>query len=135
MAVFERALLFGLAPEDFVIAVGVEGRVNIDEVNAGVGQFLELLKIVAAVNDTRVHEGRGTAPHPDILYIGWGEGLRRTGKGFFRQDMSLAGPVCGIFRGFLCASNPRRFLFATKQAFYTQVVIQQRPMDAGTRAA
>src|ERR1017187_4031980 len=37
VAVLEGALLLGLAPEDFVVAVGVEGRVNVDEVHAGVG--------------------------------------------------------------------------------------------------
>jgi hypothetical protein len=59
VAVLEGALLLGLAPKDFVVAVGVEGRVNVAEVHAGVGQFLELFQIVAAVNDARVHEGGG----------------------------------------------------------------------------
>ena len=60
MAVLEGALFLRLAPEDFVVAVGVERRVNVDEVHAGVGQFLELLQIVAAVNDARIDERRGT---------------------------------------------------------------------------
>ena len=34
-------------------------RVGINEVNAGVGQFLELLQVVAAVNDARVEKRGG----------------------------------------------------------------------------
>ena len=72
VAVLERALFLGLALKDFVVAIGVERRafaatewlrprrrVYLAEVKAGVGQFLELFKIVAAVNDARVHEGGG----------------------------------------------------------------------------
>ena len=47
------------APKDFVVAVGVQRRVNVDEVNAAAGQFLELLQIVAAVNEASVHERGG----------------------------------------------------------------------------
>jgi len=54
VAVVEAAFLAGLRPEDFVVAVGVEGRVEIFEVNTGVGQFLQLLQIVAAIDDARV---------------------------------------------------------------------------------
>jgi hypothetical protein len=36
VAVLESALLFGLTPEHFVIPVGVERWVDINEVNAGV---------------------------------------------------------------------------------------------------
>ncbi len=59
MAVFKGAPLPGLAPEDFVVAVGVEGRVYVNEVNAGVGQLGELFQIVAAINDAGVEEGGG----------------------------------------------------------------------------
>jgi hypothetical protein len=59
VAVFKGALLPGLAPEDFVVAVGVEGRVNVNEVNAGVGQLGELFQIVAAINDAGVEECGG----------------------------------------------------------------------------
>jgi hypothetical protein len=45
------ALLLRLTPKDFVVAVGVERRVNVNQVNAGVGQFGELFQIVAAIND------------------------------------------------------------------------------------
>ena len=61
VAVREGALLLGLAPEDFVVAVGVEGRVNVDEVNAGVGELAELFEAIAAIDDTGVHQ-RGGPP-------------------------------------------------------------------------
>ena len=47
-----------LAPEDFVVAVGVKGRVYVDEVHAGVGELTQLVEVVAAVDDAGVHEGR-----------------------------------------------------------------------------
>ncbi len=59
VAVGKGALLLGLAPEDFVVAVGVEGWVNVNEVNAGIGQFGELFQIVAAIDDAGVEEGGG----------------------------------------------------------------------------
>jgi len=58
VAVFKGAFLLGLAPEDFVIAVGVERRVNVNKVNTCARQFLELFQIVAAVNDAGVEERR-----------------------------------------------------------------------------
>ena len=57
VAVFEGALfLFFLrfAPEDLVVAVGVERRVDVDEVDAGVGELGELGEVVAAVDDAGV---------------------------------------------------------------------------------
>ena len=57
VAVFKGAFLLGLAPKDFVVAVGVEGRVNVNQIHAGVGQLGELFQIVAAVNDAGVEEG------------------------------------------------------------------------------
>src|ERR1035438_8099307 len=57
--VFKRTLLLGLAPEDFVVAVGVEGRVNVTEVHAGVGELAELFEAIAAVNEERVHQRGG----------------------------------------------------------------------------
>jgi hypothetical protein len=71
VAVFKGALFLGFAPKDFVVAVGVEGRafaalmwlrlrrrVNVNEINAGVGQLGELFQIVAAVNDASVEQGK-----------------------------------------------------------------------------
>src|SRR5438552_1846790 len=57
VAVLEGTLFLGLAPEDLVVAVGVEGRVDVDQVDAGVGQALELFEAVAAVDDAGVDEG------------------------------------------------------------------------------
>jgi hypothetical protein len=59
VTVCKRALLLGLAPKDFIVAIGVERRVNVNQVNAGVGQFGELFQIVAAINDAGVEERRG----------------------------------------------------------------------------
>ena len=50
-----RTLLLGLAPETVparpltVVPVGVEGRINVDQVDAAVGQLGELFQIVAAI--------------------------------------------------------------------------------------
>src|ERR1035437_6303854 len=49
----------GRAPKDFVVAVGVEGRINVNQIHAGVGQLGELFQIVAAVDDAGVEEGGG----------------------------------------------------------------------------
>src|ERR1039458_3566921 len=56
MAVVKGPLLLRLAPEDFVIPIGIEGRVNVDEVDAGIRQLLELLKIVAAIDYARIEK-------------------------------------------------------------------------------
>ncbi len=59
VAVVERSLLLALAPEDLVVAVAVEGRVDVDEVDAVVGELGQLLEVVAAVDDAGVEEGGG----------------------------------------------------------------------------
>ena len=59
---FKGAFLAGLAPEDFVVAVGVEGRVNVNQVDAGVRQFGGLFGIVATVDDASIEEGGGFQP-------------------------------------------------------------------------
>ena len=56
VAVLERPLLLRLAPEDFVVSVGVERRVDVDQVDAGIGQVLQLLQAVAAVDDAGVEQ-------------------------------------------------------------------------------
>jgi len=58
VAVVESPFLARLRPEDFVIAIGIKRRVYVNQINAGVGQFLELIQIVAAINDAGVHERR-----------------------------------------------------------------------------
>ena len=40
-------------------AVGVEGGIDVDEVDAGVGELLELLQVVAAVDDAGIDERAG----------------------------------------------------------------------------
>ena len=69
VSVFKGALLLGPVPEDFVVAVGVEGRVGspisrpplvpyttASEIDAGGREFSQLSEIVAAIDDARVHE-------------------------------------------------------------------------------
>ena len=56
VAVFEGAFFLGLAPEDFVVAVGVEGGIDVDEVHALGGEFGELFEVVAAVDDAGVDQ-------------------------------------------------------------------------------
>lgn len=56
VAVLERAFLACLAPEDLVVAVGVEGRVDVDEVHARVGEVLEMGEVVPAIDHARVYE-------------------------------------------------------------------------------
>ena len=60
VAVVESPLLARFRPEDFVVAVGVERRVNVNEVHADVGQAAELFQAIAAVDDAGVQE-RGRA--------------------------------------------------------------------------
>jgi len=104
VAVFKGALLPGLAPvlaspARTVVAVGVEGRVNVNQIHAGVGQFGELFQIVAAINDAGVEEGGRFQP--------W------SGNGFFRNNLfrhawSLENPVRRVkaSRAIACAFPP-----------------------------
>jgi hypothetical protein len=50
-----------LAPEDLVVPVRVERRIDIDQIDAAVWQLAELIEIIATVNDARIHE-RGRFP-------------------------------------------------------------------------
>jgi len=54
--ILERPLFLRLTPEHLIVPVRVEGRVDVDQVHAGVGQFGELFEVVAAVDDTGVDE-------------------------------------------------------------------------------
>jgi hypothetical protein len=52
MPVVKAALLFRLAPKDFVVAVRVERRIEIDEINARIGKFARIaqpFQIVAKI--------------------------------------------------------------------------------------
>ena len=75
MAVIKAAAPRSSRPKDFVVAIGIERRVNVNQVNASAGQFLELFEVVAAINDARVEEGAWTTPHPGPLSIAWSEGV------------------------------------------------------------
>lgn len=55
VAVFEGAFFLCLAPEDLIIAVGVKRRVDIDKVNASIGEFFQLIDVIAAINDAGVN--------------------------------------------------------------------------------
>ena len=57
MTVIKGSLLFGLTPEDLIGPVGIERRVDINEVDGGIGQLFKLLQIVATVDDPRVDKG------------------------------------------------------------------------------
>ena len=57
VAVLEGPLFLGFAPEDFVVAVGIERGTDVDQVNTGVGTGLELFQTIAAVNDAGVNKG------------------------------------------------------------------------------
>ena len=77
MAVVEGALLLRLAPEHFVVAVGIEGRVDVDQVHAVVRELLELVEVVAAVDDAGVQQRRrfaagGTHPREIVPETGCG---------------------------------------------------------------
>ena len=61
VAVIEGALLLGLSPEYLVVAVRIERWIDVNEVDAVVGEFLELVQIIPAVDDAGVHERRGLA--------------------------------------------------------------------------
>ncbi len=58
VAVLEGPLLLGLAPEDLVVLVAVERRVDVDQVHAAVGKLAELVEAIAAVDDAGVEQGR-----------------------------------------------------------------------------
>ncbi len=56
MPICEAAFLLRLAPENFVIAVRVERRIDINEIRASVRQFLELIEVIAAINNAGVDQ-------------------------------------------------------------------------------
>ena len=95
VAVFEGPLLLGLAPEDFVVAVGVERRIDVDQVDAGIGQLGELFEVVAAVDDAGVEQGRRfTRSRGGGCGCGCGRGclLRHAGKDKARASPRQRGP-------------------------------------------
>jgi len=61
--IFEAALLFRLAPKDFVVTVRVERRVDVNQINAAIRQLPQLIEIIAAEDNPRVEERRRFRGH------------------------------------------------------------------------
>src|ERR1035441_8332093 len=82
------------SPARTVVAVGVEGRVNVNQIHAGVGQLGELFPIVAAINDAGVAEGSWSQDAGPALrvFVGFGRRARRRsygGTSLFRHAWRL----------------------------------------------
>ena len=54
--IFEAALLLGLAPKNFVVAIRVERRVDVNQIDARLRQLTELVEIIAAVDNASVEQ-------------------------------------------------------------------------------
>ena len=54
----ERPFLLRLAPEHLIVPVGVERRIDVNQINARIRQLLQLLQIVAAINDSGIEQRR-----------------------------------------------------------------------------
>lgn len=52
--VVEGPLLLALPPEDLVVAITVEGRVDIDQIDALLGELRQLLQVVPTIDDPRI---------------------------------------------------------------------------------
>src|SRR5438094_2904274 len=61
VAILEGSLFLGLAPEDFVIPVRVERRIDVDQIDTGVREIAELFQTIAAVDDAGVENRGGLA--------------------------------------------------------------------------
>lgn len=58
VTILERSFLPRLTPENFVVAVRIERRIDVDQVDRRVWQFFQLIEIVTAVDDAGVEERR-----------------------------------------------------------------------------
>src|ERR1035438_6500139 len=56
VAILKGSLLFRLAPEYLVGPVGIKRRIDINEVDAAIGQLLQLLQVVAAIDNSRIEK-------------------------------------------------------------------------------
>jgi hypothetical protein len=72
VAVIKGAFFLCLAPEDLVVAVRVKRRVDINQVNAFVGEFFQLFEVIAAINDAGIDERGGFGGIYSFLWIGCG---------------------------------------------------------------
>jgi len=50
VTVLEGPLLPGITPEDFIVAIRVEWGVDVDHIDAGIGQFPQLFQVVATID-------------------------------------------------------------------------------------
>jgi hypothetical protein len=57
MPIFKCAFLLRLTPKHLIVAVGIEGRINVDQIHTCVRQLAELVEAVSAINDPRVQQG------------------------------------------------------------------------------
>jgi hypothetical protein len=55
--ILERTFLFGLAPKDLVVTVGVEWRIDVNQIDAGGWQFRQLFEVLPTVNDAGINNG------------------------------------------------------------------------------
>ena len=81
-----------LAPEDLVVAVAVEGRVDVDQVHAGVGELAQLVEAVAAVDDAGVEQGGRTNPPGSPLGTGEAGTATPLDPSFLRGEDCLPSP-------------------------------------------
>ena len=56
VAVLEAALLLGLTPKNFVVAIRIERRVDVDEIDTAARQLAQLIEIIAAVDNPRIEQ-------------------------------------------------------------------------------
>ena len=54
--VLKGSFFLGLTPKHLVIAIRVERRVNVNQVNASGREFRELVQVVTAINNAGVHQ-------------------------------------------------------------------------------
>jgi len=64
------AFFLCLAPEDLIVAVGVKRRVDVNQVNTTIGEFFQLVEVVAAVDYPRIDQCRGLTSHRGFLGTG-----------------------------------------------------------------
>jgi hypothetical protein len=63
VTVLEGTLFFRFAPEHLIVAIRVERWINVDQVNAGVGKFSQLIEAVAAIDDPSIEQGGRAFTH------------------------------------------------------------------------
>ena len=98
MAVLKGPLLLRLSPKDLVVAVAVEGRVDVDQVDAALRQLRQLLQVVAAVDDARIDQRRRSF---------WSSASRRGGGSSGLLGGRLAGHGGPVYEGPPASANLR----------------------------